>query len=575
MIMTRFSLVGLAAGLAAAVASWPGAARANIPLTGCGLDTTIVQPSELVFIYWATDTNSDPLQELTFGEQFMSTLNGSRFNGDITQYYQFTGFNGTPANACNGSVQRFNVNATQQLVGQQFFVNSPAPPTSTPDCDLEQSVIDSIAPILPGDAAIFLQLGPGVVMSCNSACAYHNVTANGNPYAVIPYVTGPDSCGPSIYDTLGADLNHEYAEMLTDPRFTGWTDGGLGEIGDPCADWHAFPLQQLQILPTGSPGPAAHAGFQPLWSDAANSGTGGCVYSYVANSANFFTKSDGQMWRQVNNNTFASVFGTPGASFTSAPSVVTSGPPTYDVFAFDSAGHLGHMFQNPFSQEGADNWGGPPTGTTFLFRPEVASMQINRLDVFISAKVNGVNRNRVYRRTRNNSADSGWVSLGAPTTTVRSGPAAVSWGFGELDVFVVGSDGNLYRSSSTNGTNFSAWSSVGRPSGVTLTGTPDVASWGQGRLDVFMVNSAGTLSHYFFDQGGGFSGWDTWPAPSGVRLTGSPTATGMGDQRLRVSAVTTTGQFVQYMWDFGNFTFGTNGTTFSPSFNASSMTYTQ
>jgi hypothetical protein len=178
----------------------------------------------------------------------------------------------------------------------------------------------------------------------------------------------------------------------------------------------------------------------------------------------------------------------------------------------------------------------------------------------------------VLHRSWDNGTDSGWTDIGPPSGGVASAPAAVSWGYKEIDVFVLGADGNLYRATSTNGTTFTAWSSRGRPAGQTLTGDPDVGSWLPGRLDVYFVNTAGSLSHFLHDDSiGGFENWDTWLPPAGYTFTGSPTAVGMGDYRIKVSPVTTTGTFVQYLWTPNGVTSGALGANFAPQFNASGL----
>lgn len=177
------------------------------------------------------------------------------------------------------------------------------------------------------------------------------------------------------------------------------------------------------------------------------------------------------------------------------------------------------------------------------------------------------------RGTWDNGTDSGWTDIGPPAAGIHSAPAAVSGGYGQIDVFVLGSDGNLYRATSTNGTSFTAWSSRGKPSGQTLIGDPDVGAWLPGRLDVYFVNTTGNLSHFLHDDSlGGYENWDTWYAPTGYSFTGSPTAVAMGDYRIKVSAVTTTGTFVQALWTLNGITTGVLGAHFAPQFNASSLT---
>ena len=62
------------------------------------------------------------------------------------------------------------------------------------------------------------------------------------------------------------------AESVTDPfPSTGWVDGSGSEIGDKCA-WSSATADETF---GGSAFPV-----QPLWSNADNSGAGGCVMAY-------------------------------------------------------------------------------------------------------------------------------------------------------------------------------------------------------------------------------------------------------------------------------------------------------
>jgi serine protease len=93
----------------------------------------------------------------------------------------------------------------------------------------------------------------------------------------LPYITDAGAnCGAN-FNGLGADAGitivegHEFAETETD-QFPagGWLDNGGQEIGDKCA-WNAATSDQAF-------GGSSFA-VQPLWSNAANGGAGGCALS--------------------------------------------------------------------------------------------------------------------------------------------------------------------------------------------------------------------------------------------------------------------------------------------------------
>jgi hypothetical protein len=290
-----------------------------------------------------------------------------------------------------------------------------------------------------------------------------------------------------------------------------------------------------------------------------------CVWGFSQDWANFYLASNGEIMREPTFQSSADVWATPTTPFVSAPAVASWGNQRYDLFAYDRNGHLGHLAQSTRSGSVSwDDWGASPAGS-FEFKPTVTSWGNSRLDLFATTGAGFV-----YHLSFDNGTKSGWTNLPALPGEISpaSAPAATS-GFWsttssnpELDVFVAGADGNLYHSTSSDGTTFSGWVSIGQPGGgVTLKGNPAAASWGPNaippatptglRLDVFMVNSASSVSHAYMT--GTTTTWETWAAPIGFPLTGDPAATAMGDQRLFVGGVTASGDFVEYWWDSGLF----------------------
>jgi hypothetical protein len=83
-----------------------------------------------------------------------------------------------------------------------------------------------------------------------------------------------------------------------------------------------------------------------------------------------------------------------------------------------------------------------------------------------------------------------------------SGPAAVSWSRGRLDVFVRGGNGQVDHKSYSAG-RWHGWSDLGGR----VRGAPAVASWVSGRLDVFATGASGKLYHKFYRRGSGWSAW--------------------------------------------------------------------
>jgi serine protease len=116
-------------------------------------------------------------------------------------------------------------------------------------------------------------------------CAWHSSTTSsyGNiAYTNLPYMTDAGAnCGAN-FNGLGAKAGitivagHEAGETMTDQfPSSGWLDSGGAENGDKCA-WVASGQGASQNV-TFSTGVFA---VQSLWSNAFNSGSGGCVVSY-------------------------------------------------------------------------------------------------------------------------------------------------------------------------------------------------------------------------------------------------------------------------------------------------------
>jgi hypothetical protein len=81
-------------------------------------------------------------------------------------------------------------------------------------------------------------------------------------------------------------------------------------------------------------------------------------------------------------------------------------------------------------------------------------------------------------------------------------PSATSRGTDSIDLFVRGSDGQVYLTTGT-AVGWSAWSSLG---GATVSAPVAVAS-SANRIDVWARGSSGALQHKFWQPATGWSGW--------------------------------------------------------------------
>jgi hypothetical protein len=140
----------------------------------------------------------------------------------------------------------------QQKIGRGRFagtarVTATAPGTSVTDNAVQQMLQAEVArkslPAPTANTLYFTFLPPGVTVvagserSCQAFCGYHDRSAGGLYYAVVPY---PDCSGClgdlQALDALTSVCSHELAEAVTDAvPGQGWYDDANGEIGDICA----------------------------------------------------------------------------------------------------------------------------------------------------------------------------------------------------------------------------------------------------------------------------------------------------------------------------------------------------
>jgi hypothetical protein len=124
-------------------------------------------------------------------------------------------------------------------------------------------------------------------------CAYHsevtNVGGHGLKYSFMPYTPEQgagcggnsvnatnDAFGHGYLDSYSLAGGHEFEEAVTDPDAfptqDGWNDASTSENGDKCAYFHAANL----TVPTDKHH-SRYWAVQPMWSNEANGGTGGCA----------------------------------------------------------------------------------------------------------------------------------------------------------------------------------------------------------------------------------------------------------------------------------------------------------
>jgi serine protease len=250
---------------------------------GIGVETA----PKIYLVLWGSQWSSDPSGEAAILESFYNGAGGASWTNTVTQYCQ-----GVPSGtfSCGGSgtkagnpshiyagvwndtsvapnKPRQSQIAAEAVKAAQHFGNN----TSASNASVQYVIATSHGHNSSGFGT--------------SYCAYHSSTSStvGNvAYTNLPYITDAGaSCGAN-FNGLGADAGitivggHEMAETMTD-QFPngGWLDSGGSEIGDKCA-WISSG-QGASADTTFSTGTFP---VQSLWSNAFNSGSGGCVLSY-------------------------------------------------------------------------------------------------------------------------------------------------------------------------------------------------------------------------------------------------------------------------------------------------------
>lgn len=233
-----------------------------------------------------------------------------------------------------------------------------------------------------------------------------------------------------------------------------------------------------------------------------------------------------------------------GVQSPSAPSAVSWGSDRTDVFSTGADGGLHHKYWDGSSWQPAEmEWeslGGDLYGQ---FPLAVASWAVDRLDVF-GIGTEGELYHKYWDGSMWNPSGNRSDNL-APDYKFNSGAAAVSWGRNRIDVFGIGGTKHMLHTYWDG----SQWAGIedfefnGTFEGVTA---PTAIARAENRLDVFAIDSAsGTLAHKYWDG----SQWSNWGALGGKGLQGTVAATSWGENRMDLVALGGDGQYYYKFWD--------------------------
>ena len=268
-------------------ASQQAGTASNLSYHG-GIGGVGVEPApKLYLVVWGSQWNShDPSSEITLLQSFFSSVGGSSWLHSVTQYCQGVASgtvfcsSGTPA----GSSVNF--------AGTYYDTGSAAPThpkQSQLAAEAERAAAHfgntSTSSNASTQYVIATASGNNATGFGSSYCAWHSSTSSpyGNiAYTNLPYMTDAGaSCGAN-FNGMGAKAGitivegHEMAETITD-QFPngGWLDGSGEENGDKCAWISSGQGASQSVMMNGQSFPV-----QSLWSNAYNSGQGGCVVTY-------------------------------------------------------------------------------------------------------------------------------------------------------------------------------------------------------------------------------------------------------------------------------------------------------
>ncbi|WP_083808984.1 GH25 family lysozyme [Pedosphaera parvula] len=191
--------------------------------------------------------------------------------------------------------------------------------------------------------------------------------------------------------------------------------------------------------------------------------------------------------------------------YTSSGSVSgISGSVDLDVFNGSSAGLVSALVPTPTVA-----WSGwASLGGTCTSHPSAASFQPNEIDLYVRGS-----NNQIFSRNWNGSSWTAWVQHGVLPNglTVAGAPAASANNgvSGREDLYCIGSDGNCYHDWWGTGTGWAGWQNLGAPSGVTFVGAPAATSWAAGRYDVIAVGNNKVTYHNYWTSSTGWAGWQS------------------------------------------------------------------
>ena len=244
---------------------------------------------KVYLVFWGSQWNSnDPSGEAGIEQDFFNHVGGSSWNNSVTQYCE-----GVAAGTVTCGTSGTHATNPAGVLAGVWYDNTSAAPSRPSQSQLAAEAVKAAGNFgnTTASSNTTVQYVIATATHNNASgfgtryCAWHSSTSSSYgtiAYTNMPYVTDAGAgCGAN-FNGLGSNAGitivggHEFAETETDifPN-GGWLDGNGAENGDKCA-WISSGQGAAADISLGG---ASYA-VQSLWSNAFNSGAGGCVLSY-------------------------------------------------------------------------------------------------------------------------------------------------------------------------------------------------------------------------------------------------------------------------------------------------------
>ncbi len=567
-------------------------------VTAVGSD--VMSNPKVVPVYWGNTVLNDSNLKTAF-DQFFCELLASEFVDRLSQYGVGVP-TVLPSSMIAGTATSAGVGNVGQLLSDWFTAGEVSPPSSLsdannwlyvvlapPDASINspgacgyhsnsQLTVNGTSINLAWAIIAFPGPAPGTpavnVVNSVAYCMGHEMVEaftdpRGKGYTVLVNATQPgdqsqwceigDICETKAGATVGRwDVETYWSNQDTKCAAgfgTDWTSLGVpgpGLLGAPVAGrnqdsrlevfcvtqggalWHIW-----QATPGGpwsswsSLAPAAGLTAPPV----AGSNQDGRIEVFAVQSGTLW-----HIWQTARNNGWSpgGLLGSPAGGIIGNVGVGNNQDGRLEVFGVGSDGQLYHVWQIA-PNGGWTGWsslGSPPPGI-LVGEPSVGSNADGRLEVFLQAKDGQIWH--VWQLTPNGGWSS-WSSLGGPSAAIANGGPIVGRNAdGRLEIFVTGSDGNLYHMWQTAPNNgWSGWGPIAAQLTVPLHGLAQVASNQNGALQIFTTGSDGAL--WTIAQTAPNNGWSPWRF-----LDGAPRGQAMNGDRRPSAQVQSTGDLTVFV----------------------------